>query len=334
MTQSRNRQFVLTEIPKGKLGLEHFVLQESAMPQPDDGEVLIKVRYISIDPANRAWMQGKTYRDAVKAGDIMAGYALGDVVQSRHPKFKRGDLISGDCGWQEYVVRPGEQLQKLPSMEPVTHLMSIYGITGLTAYFGLLEIGTPHPDETLVISAAAGAVGSVAGQIGKIKGCRVVGITGSDEKCAWLTSDLGFDAAINYKKQDLHTALRQACPDGIDIYFDNVGGDILEAVLFQTKMHGRIICCGMVSGYDGELPANGPRGIPGLLVVNRITMRGFIVMDFLEKFGQALKPLADWVATGRIQVKEDVIDGLENTPKALIGLLHGENYGKRMVKVS
>jgi len=334
MTQSRNRQFVLTEIPKGKLGLEHFVLQESAMPQPDDGEVLIKVRYISIDPANRAWMQGKTYRDAVKAGDIMAGYALGDVVQSRHPKFKRGDLISGDCGWQEYVVRPGEQLQKLPSMEPVTHLMSIYGITGLTAYFGLLEIGTPQPDETLVISAAAGAVGSVAGQIGKIKGCRVVGITGSDEKCAWLTSDLGFDAAINYKKQDLHTALRQACPDGIDIYFDNVGGDILEAVLFQTKMHGRIICCGMVSGYDGELPANGPRGIPGLLVVNRITMRGFIVMDFLEKFGQALKPLADWVATGRIQVKEDVIDGLENTPKALIGLLHGENYGKRMVKVS
>lgn len=334
MTQSRNRQFVLTEIPKGKLGLEHFVLQESAMPQPDDGEVLIKVRYISIDPANRAWMQGKTYRDAVKAGDIMAGYALGDVVQSRHPKFKRGDLISGDCGWQEYVVRPGEQLQKLPSMEPVTHLMSVYGITGLTAYFGLLEIGTPHPDETIVISAAAGAVGSVAGQIGKIKGCRVVGITGSDEKCAWLTSDLGFDAAINYKKQDLHTALRQACPDGIDIYFDNVGGDILEAVLFQTKMHGRIICCGMVSGYDGELPANGPRGIPGLLVVNRITMRGFIVMDFLEKFGQALKPLADWVATGRIQVKEDVIDGLENTPKALIGLLHGENYGKRMVKVS
>lgn len=334
MTQSRNRQFVLTEIPKGKLGLEHFVLQESAMPQPDDGEVLIKVRYISIDPANRAWMQGKTYRDAVKAGDIMAGYALGDVVQSRHPKFKRGDLISGDCGWQEYVVRPGEQLQKLPSMEPVTHLMSVYGITGLTAYFGLLEIGTPQPDETLVISAAAGAVGSVAGQIGKIKGCRVVGITGSDEKCAWLTSDLGFDAAINYKKQDLHTALRQACPDGIDIYFDNVGGDILEAVLFQTKMHGRIICCGMVSGYDGELPANGPRGIPGLLVVNRITMRGFIVMDFLEKFGQALKPLADWVATGRIQVKEDVIDGLENTPKALIGLLHGENYGKRMVKVS
>ena len=334
MTQSRNRQFVLTEIPKGKLGLEHFVLQESAMPQPDDGEVLIKVRYISIDPANRAWMQGKTYRDAVKAGDIMAGYALGEVVQSRHAKFKRGDLVSGDCGWQEYAVRPGEQLQKLPRMEPVTHLMSVYGITGLTAYFGLLEIGTPQPDETLVISAAAGAVGSVAGQIGKIKGCRVVGITGSDEKCAWLTSDLGFDAAINYKKQDLHTALRQACPDGIDIYFDNVGGDILEAVLFQTKMHGRIICCGMVSGYDGELPANGPRGIPGLLVVNRITMRGFIVMDFLEKFGQALKPLADWVATGRIQVKEDVIDGLENTPKALIGLLHGENYGKRMVKVS
>ena len=334
MQGSRNRQFVLTEIPKGKLGPQHFALQENAVPRPVDGEVLVKVRYISIDPANRAWMQGKTYRDPVRAGDIMAGYALADVVQSRHPKFEQADLVSGDCGWQEYAVRPGEQLQKLPSMEPVTHLLSVYGITGLTAYFGLLEIGMPQPDETVVISAAAGAVGSVAGQIGKIKGCRVVGIAGSDEKCAWLTGDLGFDAAINYKKEDLHKALRQACPDGIDIYFDNVGGDILESVLFQTRMHGRIICCGMVSGYDGEFPANGPRGIPGLLVVNRITMRGFIVMDFLEKFGQAFQQLADWVATGRIQVKEDIIEGLENTPKALIGLLHGENCGKRMVKVS
>jgi NADPH-dependent curcumin reductase CurA len=334
MSGSKNRQFVLSEIPKGKLGHEHFVLQERDVPKPGEGEVLVRVRYISIDAANRAWMQGTTYRPAVKAGDIMAGYVLGEVVESRDPKLKQGDLVFGDCGWQEYAVRAAKELNKLPALEPVTHLLSIYGITGLTAYFGLTEIGAPKPEETLVISAAAGAVGSVAGQIGKIKGCRVVGIAGSDEKGSWLKDELGFDATINYKNESVHEALRKTCPKGIDIYFDNVGGDILEAALFQTNTYGRIICCGTVSGYDGELSAKGPSGIPGLLVIKRITMRGFIIMDFLKDYGQAVKELAEWVAAGRIKVREDIVEGLENTPQALIGLLHGENLGKRMVKVS
>jgi len=334
MSANKNRKLVLAEIPKGKLGHEHFVLQESDVPKPAEGEALVKVRYISIDASNRAWMQGTTYRAAVKAGDVMAGYVLGEVVESRDPKLKKGDLVFGDCGWQEVAVRPAKELNKLPSLEPITHLLSVYGITGLTAYFGLTEIGVPKPEETLVVSAAAGAVGSVAGQIGKIKGCRVVGIAGSDEKGAWLTKELGFDATINYKKEKVHEALRKTCPEGIDIYFDNVGGDILEAALFQTNTYGRIICCGMISGYDGEFSAKGPSGIPGLLVIKRITMRGFIVSDHLKDYGRAVKELAGWVAGGRIKVREDIVEGLENTPQALIGLLHGENLGKRMVKVS
>jgi NADPH-dependent curcumin reductase CurA len=334
MSEKKNRQLILKEVPKGKLGPEHFQLRETNVPQAGEGEVLVKVRYISIDAANRAWMQGTTYRAAVKAGDIMAGYSLGEVVESGNSKLKQGDLVFGDCGWQEYAVRPAKELNKLPALEPITHLLSVYGVTGLTAYFGLIEIGAPKPGETLVVSAAAGAVGSVAGQIGRIKGCRVVGIAGSDAKCTWITGELGFDSAINYKTENVHEALQKACPDKIDIYFDNVGGEILEAALFQTNTNGRIICCGMVSGYDGELPTNGPRGIPGLLVVNRITMRGFIVSDFLTQFRQAFKDLAEWVGAGKIKVKEDIIEGLENAPQALIGLLHGENLGKRMVKVS
>lgn len=334
MSGAKNRQLILKDVPKGKLTPEHFQLRESEIPKPGEGELLVKVRYISIDAANRAWMQGTTYRAAVKAGDIMAGYSLGEVVESGNAKFKKGDLVFGDCGWQEYAVRPAAEFNKLPPLEPVTHLLSIYGVTGLTAYFGLTEIGDPKPGETLVISAAAGAVGSVAGQIGKIKGCRVVGIAGSDAKCDWITGELGFDAAINYKTENIHGALQKACPDKIDIYFDNVGGEILEAALFQTNANGRIICCGMVSGYDGELPTTGPRGIPGLLVVNRILMRGFIVTDFIQKFSQAFKELGEWVAAGKIKVKEDIVEGLENTPQALIGLLHGDNVGKRLVKVS
>jgi NADPH-dependent curcumin reductase CurA len=334
MSGGRNRQFILREIPKGKLGPEHFQLQESGIPQPGKGEVLVRVRYISIDAANRAWMQGTTYRAPIKAGETMAGYALAEVLDPGDTKLKKGDLVFGDCGWQEYAARPAREFNRLPGLEPITHLLSVYGITGLTAYFGLTEIGVPQPGETLVVSAAAGAVGSVAGQIGKIKGCRVVGIAGSDKKCAWLTDELGFDAAINYKTENIHEALQKACPDKIDVYFDNVGGDTLEAVLFQTNAKGRIICCGAVSGYDGQLPLKGPRGIPGLLVVNRITMRGFIVSDFLERFTKAFQDLAEWVATGKIKVREDIVEGLENTPQALIGLLNGENLGKRMVKVS
>ena len=215
----------------------------------------------------------------------------------------------------------------------MTHLLSVYGIAGLTAYFGLLDVGQPKAGETVVVSAAAGSVGSIVGQIAKIKGCRVVGIAGGKAKCDWLVNELGFDAAVDYKDGALFKALRQAAPDGIDVYFDNVGGDILEACLPQMNLRGRIACCGAISQYDGTPSATGPRGVPGLIVVKRLIMQGFIVMDYMKERDRALADLQSWVASGQLKVQEDVIDGLENTPQALIGLLAGDNRGKRMVRV-
>jgi NADPH-dependent curcumin reductase CurA len=221
----------------------------------------------------------------------------------------------------------------MPAMEPMTHLLSVYGIAGLTAYFGLLDVGKPKAGETVVVSAAAGSVGSIVGQIAKIKGCRVIGIAGGKDKCDWLTGELGFDAAVDYKDGAVFKALKAAAPDGIDVYFDNVGGDILEACLTQMNLHGRIACCGAISQYDGAPSATGPRGVPGLIVVKRLIMQGFIVMDYMNKRADALADLQSWVASGKLKVQEDVIDGLANTPQALIGLLAGENRGKRMVRV-
>ncbi len=328
-----NRQFMLARIPNGPLTEDCFHLRTGDIPSPGEGDVLLRSLYVSLDAANRAWMQGATYRDAIEEGTVMAGGALAEVVESRHADFQPGDLASGDLGWQEYAVKPGKALQKQPRMEPLQHLLSVYGITGLTAYFGLLEVGQPKAGETVVVSAAAGAVGNVVGQIAKIIGCRVVGIAGSDEKCRWLTDELGFDAAVNYKAGPVFKSLKAACPGGIDVYFDNVGGDIFEAVLFQMNQNGRIACCGAVSAYDGTPPAHGPRGVPGLFVVKRLNVRGFIVSDFFDKRAEALAQLQSWVADGRLKVFEDVVDGFESLPGALIGLLHGENRGKRMVKI-
>ena len=249
-----NRQIVLTEIPQGKLAPEHFRLTSGAVPVPGDGEVLLKALYVSLDAANRAWMQGATYRSALKAGDVMAGGALAEVVESRAPGLAKGDLVFADTGWREYAALPARHLTALPRLEPLTHLLSVYGIAGLTAYFGLLECGRPRTGETVVVSAAAGSVGSLAGQIAKIKGCRTVGIAGGAAKCAVLTGDLGFDEAVDYKAGDTRRALRAACPDGIDVYFDNVGGEVLEACLFNMATHGRVACCGAVSQYDGAAP--------------------------------------------------------------------------------
>jgi len=328
-----NRQFQLVRIPTGPLTPDCFRLERAAMPEPKEGEVLLKACYMSIDAANRAWMQGATYRDALGAGTVMAGRAVGEVIESRHAGFRKGDLAFGDCGWQEYAAVPGQSLQKQPRMEPLSHLLSVYGVSGLTAYFGLLEVGRPNPGETVVISAAAGAVGTFVGQIAKIVGCRTVGITGSEEKCRWLTGELEYDTAVNYKSGSVSEGLKAACPNGIDVYFDNVGGEILEAALPQMNLMGRIACCGTVSTYDGAQPARGPRGVPFLLVVKRLTMRGFIVSDFFAKRDEALARLSSWVGEGRIKVFEDIVEGFENLPAALIGLLHGENRGKRMVKI-
>jgi len=333
MTNGTNRQILLVEKPTGKLAPEHFKMADGKIPEPKDGEVLLRVRYISLDAANRAWMHGATYRSAVEANTVMAGGGIAEVIGSRAPGFAAGDIVFGDTGWQDYAAVPAKHLSKMPRIEPMTHLLSVYGIAGLTAYFGLLHVGRPNAGETVVVSAAAGSVGSIVGQIAKIKGCHVVGIAGGHEKCHWLTSTLGFDAAVDYKDGAVFKALRAAAPKGIDVYFDNVGGDILEACIAQMNIRGRIACCGAISQYDGVPSATGPRGVPGLIVVKRLTMQGFIVMDYMEQRDQALAELQSWVAAGKLKVQEDVIAGLENTPQALIGLLAGENRGKRMIKL-
>lgn len=333
MSQATNRQVLLVEKPTGKLGPQHFKMSEAAAPEPKDGEVLLRVKYISLDAANRAWMQGATYRAAVEANSVMAGGGVAEVVASKAPGFAPGDLVFGDTGWQDFAAVPAKHLVKVPRMEPMTHLLSVYGIAGLTAYFGLLHVGKPKSGETVVVSAAAGSVGSLVGQIAKLKGCRVVGVAGGKDKCNWLTSELGFDAAVDYKSEPVFKALKAAAPNGIDVYFDNVGGDILEACLAQMNLRGRIACCGAISAYDGAAPATGPRGIPGLIVVKRLIMQGFIVTDFYDQRDQAMADLQSWVKAGQIKVQEDIINGLENTPQALIGLLAGENRGKRMVKL-
>ena len=333
MNASVNRQILLVEKPVGKLGHEHFRMSDAAIPEPKDGEALVRVHYISLDAANRAWMHGATYRAAVEANSVMAGGSIAEVVASKADGLKAGDIVFGDTGWQDYAAIPAKHLTRMPKLEPMTHLLSVFGIAGLTAYFGLLDVAKPKPGETVAVSAAAGSVGSIVGQIARIKGCRVVGIAGGKDKCDWLTSELGFDAAVDYKGGAVFKALRAAVPKGIDVYFDNVGGDILEACLPLMNNRGRISCCGAISQYDGAPQATGPRGVPGLIVVKPLIMQGFIVMDFMDQRDKALSDLQSWVSSGKLKVQEDIINGLENTPKALIGLLAGENRGKRMIKL-
>ncbi|WP_424629742.1 NADP-dependent oxidoreductase [Bradyrhizobium sp. SYSU BS000235] len=334
MSTAVNRQIMLVEKPAGKLIPQNFRMAEAAIPEPKVGEVLVRVLYISLDAANRAWMQGVTYRGAVEANAVMAGGAIAEVVESKVPGFFAGDLVLGDAGWQDYAVLSADDLIKVPRAEPITHSLSVYGIAGLTAYFGLLYVGKPKPGDTVVVSAAAGSVGAFAGQIAKLKGCRVIGIAGGKEKCDWLLSELGFDVAINYKAESVLKALKAAAPNGINVYFDNVGGDIFEACLPQMGKYGRIVCCGAVSAYDGAAPATGPRGVPGLIVIKRLTVQGFIFTDFSAERETALAELRSWVNAGKLQVREEIIDGLENTPDGLIGLLAGENRGKRLIRVS
>src|ERR1700742_4778600 len=251
MNASVNRQILLVEKPARKLGPEHFKLTNATIPEPKEGEALLRVRYISLDAANRAWMHGATYRSAVETNSVMAGGGIAEVMSSKAPGFAAGDLVWADTGWQDYVALPAKHLSKMPKIEPMTHLLSVFGVAALTAYFGLLEIGKPKQGETVVVSAAAGSVGSIVGQIAKIRGCRVIGIAGGKDKCHWLTSELGYDAAIDYKDGAVFKALRAAAPKGVDVYFDNVGGDILEACLAQMNNYGRIACCGAISQYDG-----------------------------------------------------------------------------------
>jgi len=328
-----NRQIVVTSLPQGALGPEHFELQEVAMPAPQDGEVLLRTILMSIDAANRSWMQGATYRDAVKAGDVMPTFAICEVIESKSPRLAPGDIVAAESVWADHVTRPAHKLQKLPKVQPLSHLLSVYGIAGKTAFHGLMQIGQPLAGETIVVSAAAGSVGGYVGQIGKALGCRVVGIAGGHEKCAFVTQELGFDACIDYRSGGVFKALKAACPNGVDVYFDNVGGDILETTLVQMNERGRVVCCGAISQYDTTSPT-GPRNLPGVVVVKRLRMEGFIVMDFARDDAKATRALQAWVQQGKIKVTEDIVEGLENAPGALIGLLKGDNMGKRMVRVS
>jgi len=328
----KTREIAITTLPDGALTQGHFALREVDLPTPGPGEVLLRTILISIDAAARAWLQGATYRAPVRAGDAMPCYALCEVIESRAPGLSAGDLVGGETVWADHAVVPARQLQKLPPMSPLTHHMSVYGIAGKTAFHGLLSVGRPIAGETVLVSAAAGAVGAYVGQIARALGCRVVGVAGGTEKCRFVTDELGFDACVDYRDPGMFKALRAACPDGVDVYFDNVGGPVLEAALFAMNERGRVVCCGAISQYDSAA-ASGPRNLPGLVVVKRLRMEGFIVMDFAHQDATALRALKTWVDNGQVKVTEDVIDGLENTPAALIGLLAGENRGKRMVRV-
>ncbi|MFK3764171.1 NADP-dependent oxidoreductase [Serratia ureilytica] len=330
----KNRQIILGTLPQGKLTVDCFQTREAPMPIPGPEEVLLRTLYVPLDAASRAWMQGVTYRSGLQVGDIMAATALAEVVESRSPLLAAGDIVLAETGWQTFTALPAAEALKQPNIVPHTHLLSVYGVPGLTAYFGLLECGHPKAGETVVVSAAAGAVGMFAGQIARLHGCRTVGIAGGAAKTALLTDRLGFDAAIDYKAENLHDALRRSCPDGIDVLFDNVGGDVLAACVPHMAKQGRIVCCGAVSQYDTASPPATPAGIPGLLIVNSLTMRGFLLADFLQRQEQALAALTAWVAEEKLAVIEDLITGFELLPAALVGLLAGENIGKRIVQVA
>jgi NADPH-dependent curcumin reductase CurA len=329
----QNRQITIAELPTDALTPANFAMIETDMPTPGDGEVLLRVILMSIDAANRSWMKGATYRAAVQAGDAMPTYAICEVMQSNSPRLSAGDIVAAEATWSDYITAAAHKVQKLPKVETLSHLMSVYGIAGKTAYHGLMSIGNPVAGETVLVSAAAGSVGGYVGQIAKALGCRVVGIAGGAEKCAWVQSELGFDACIDYRAPGLSKALAAACPNGVDVYFDNVGGKILESSLNFMNEKGRVVCCGAISQYDTDNPT-GPRNLPGVLVVKRLKMEGFIVMDFAHNDAKCVRAMQHWVSTGQIKVTEDIVDGLENAPQALIGLLAGDNKGKRLVRVA
>lgn len=330
-----NRQIVIAEVPRGPLSVDHYALRESPVPEPKDGEVLCRTLALSIDAGSRAGLQGSaSYAGKPQSDVVMTGTAVARVVTSRSTRVAEGQIVTCPAGWQDYSTHRGERVTPVEPLGALSWELGVLGGTGLTAYFGLLDIGGPQAGETVLVSAAAGATGNVVGQIAKLKGCRVVGIAGSHAKCAALREQLGFDAAINYKDDDFRGALKDACPDGVDVYFDNVGGDVLGSALFRMNSGGRIVCCGVVSQYDTANPAGGPRGVPGLLVNKRLRMQGFLVFDFAKRFPEARAELAGWIESGQLQVLEDVFEGLEQAPRALVDLLAGGNLGKRVVHVA
>jgi hypothetical protein len=332
-----NRQWVLRRRPVGLVAESDFELRESPVPEPKDGEALVRVMYVSFDPAMRGWLEDRpSYIPPVQIGEVMRAGAVGEVIASKSPNHQVGDLVQGMFGWQEYgVAAPGGLLaaNTLPKGMPPTWALGVCGITGLTAYFGLLDLGKPKAGETVVVSGAAGATGSIAGQIAKLEGARVVGIAGGRDKCKWLTDKAHFDAAIDYKAENVGTRLRELCPKGIDVYFDNVGGEILDAALGQLAQRARVVLCGGISGYNEKTPPPGPRNLMNL-VITRSRMEGFIVIDYARRFAEAGQQLAQWVSAGKLAHAEDIQSGIANAPKTLLRLFEGKNLGKQLLKVA
>lgn len=332
----KNRRVVLAARPEGFPKETDFRVEEVPIPEPGEGEILVRTKYLSLDPYMRGRMnEGASYAPGVELGEVMVGGTVGYVDRSRHAAFAEGDIAQVQTGWQDYALVKGEEARKVdPERAPISTSLGVLGMPGITAYFGLLEVGNPQAGETVVVSGAAGAVGSLVGQIAHIKGCRAIGIAGSDEKVAYVQDELGFAGAFNYKTTaDYGSALAALCPDGVDVYFDNVGGPISDAVFAQLNIAARISVCGQISQYNLSSPELGPR-LTWHFITKRLMMRGFLVFDFAARYAEALAALSGWLRAGQLSYSEDIVEGLENAPAAFIGMLQGDNIGKRLVQVS
>jgi NADPH-dependent curcumin reductase CurA len=330
-----NHQFKLAARPVGLPSESDFAYVEDEVPEPADGEVLIKILYISLDPAMRGWMnEGRSYIAPVGIGDVMRALAAGRVIASKHARVQTGDHVTGLLGVQEYATSSGDAVVKVDTdLAPLPTYLGTLGMPGLTAYFGLLDIGRPAEGETVVVSGAAGAVGGVVGQIAKLKGARAVGIAGGSQKCEYVVSELGFDACIDYKSQDVSEALRKECPDGIDVYFDNVGGEILDAALTHLRRNARVVICGAISQYNATDGMKGPSNYLSLLV-NHASMTGFVFSHYLDRYAEGATEMAAWLAAGKLHAREDVASGFRTFPQTLLRLFSGENTGKLVLEVA
>jgi NADPH-dependent curcumin reductase CurA len=334
MAPSINRQVLLKSRPEGAPSLDNFELVERPRPDPREGEVLLRTLYLSLDPYMRGRMSdAKSYAKPAEIGQPMLGATVAEIVASRNPSYATGEIVLGYGGWQEYAVSNGAGLRKLdPKRAPVSTALGVLGMPGMTAYVGLLEIGQPKPGETVVVAAASGAVGSVVGQIAKIKGCRAVGIAGGREKCRFVADELGFDACVDHRASDFATQLEAACPSGIDVYFENVGGPVQQTVWPLLNDFARIPVCGLIAQYNAKSPMPGPDMFSVLR--KRLLLRGFIVWDFRAKEPEFLREAGEWVRAGRLKYREDIAEGLEKAPAAFLGLLQGKNFGKMLVKIA
>ena len=330
-----NHQFRLAARPVGLPKRSDWTLTEEPAREPGDGEFLVNILYISLDPAMRGWMnEGRSYIAPVGLGEVMRAGAIGRVIASKHAGFAVGDHVYGGFGVQEYALSKGEGVTRVdPNLAPLPVFLGTLGMPGMTAYFGLFDVGKPEPGQTVVVSGAAGAVGMVVGQIARIHGCRVVGIAGGPEKCRYLVAELGFDAAIDYKSEDVRKALREHCPKGLDVYFDNVGGAILDAALANLARHARIVICGAISQYNNTTPVKGPSNYLALLVA-RASMTGMVVFDYADRYSEGFKDMAGWLAAGKLKSREDIVSGFGDFPKTLLKLFAGENLGKLVLKVA